>query len=188
MNDLDRTGPHQPKAAIDDSNPTVPPDPNGADWIANRHPQRIGRYRIKLKGLNDANPNTGQWSAALTTQNAQTAARDTSTIGYLGDFNSGASAVSIPILNRLAIPQVSATSTAVGLTSDGLGSSPGEQPVDYDPTPRRTFTSPALLSARKRSPLGAVRIRRGSVKPCAYISTLKPAGATGQAFAGRAMT
>jgi branched-chain amino acid transport system substrate-binding protein len=101
--------------------------------------QRIGRYRIELKGLNDANQRTGQWSAALTTQNAQTAASDAGTIGYLGDFNSGASAVSIPILNRLAIPQVSATSTAVGLTSDGLGSSPGQQPIDYDPTPRLTF-------------------------------------------------
>lgn len=101
--------------------------------------QRIGRYRIRLKGLNDANPRTGQWSAALTAQNAQTAAADGSTIGYLGDFNSGASAVSIPIMNRLAIPQISATSTAVGLTSDGPGSAPGQQPIDYDPTPRMTF-------------------------------------------------
>ena len=32
------------------------------------------------------------------------------------------------------------------------------------PTPRRTMTSPAPESERNRSPLGAVRIRRGSVK------------------------
>lgn len=87
--------------------------------------KQIGPYRIHLKSLNSANPRTGQWSAALTAQNAQTAAAAPHTIGYLGDFNSGASAISIPIMNRLAIPQVSATSTAVGLTSDGPGSSPG---------------------------------------------------------------
>jgi branched-chain amino acid transport system substrate-binding protein len=101
--------------------------------------RKLGQYRVKLRWLNDANPRTGQWSPALTTRNAQAAAANANTIGYLGEFNSGASAITIPILNKLAIAQVSATSTAVGLTSDGLGSSPGEQPIDYDPTPRRTF-------------------------------------------------
>ena len=47
------------------------------------------------------------------------------TIGYVGDLNSGASAISIPPLNRAGIPQVSPTSTAVGLTSSALGSFPG---------------------------------------------------------------
>jgi len=35
------------------------------------------------------------------------------------------------------------------------------------------------------SPLGAVRIHRGSSNPDANISTLKPAGATGHEFSGR---
>ena len=38
------------------------------------------------------------------------------------------------------------------------------------------------------SPLGAVRMRRGSRKPCAYISTLKPLGAIGHAPSGRGTT
>ncbi len=101
--------------------------------------RKLGRYHVRLKWLNDASQRTGQWSPALTARNAQAAAADPHTIGYLGEFNSGASAVTIPILNRLGIAQVSATSTAVGLTSDGLGSQPGEQPIDYDPTSRRTF-------------------------------------------------
>src|ERR1700680_830668 len=47
---------------------------------------------------------------------------------------------------------------------------------------------PAVLSARKMSPLGAVRNKRGLSRPVAYCSTLKPAGAMGHTFAGRATT
>src|ERR1700682_4727406 len=54
--------------------------------------------------------------------------------------------------------------------------------------PRKTLISPALLSARNTSPLGARRIRRGSSSPDAYSSTLKPGGTCGHAFAGRGTT
>src|SRR6266852_4830568 len=50
---------------------------------------------------------------------------------------------------------------------------------------RKTRTSPALLSAIKRSPLGAVRMRRGFERPLRNSSTLKPSGTRGQASAGR---
>ena len=53
-------------------------------------------------------------------------------------INSGASAISIPLLNRTGIPQISPTSTAVGLTSDGIGAAPGE-PEKYYPTGIRTY-------------------------------------------------
>jgi len=99
---------------------------------------RIGRYRIHLRALDDV-PAGGQvWSGAAATLAAQTAAANPTTIAYLGDLNSGASAISIPILNRLAIAQVSPYSGAVGLTSDGPGSSPGE-PQAYYPSALRTF-------------------------------------------------
>src|SRR5215831_11948833 len=51
-------------------------------------------------------------------------------------------------------------------------------------TPRNTLIRPARLSARNRSPLGAVRMRRGLSSPDAYSATLNPAGASGQAAAG----
>ena len=51
--------------------------------------------------------------------------------------------------------------------------------------PRKTSISPLLLSATKESPLGAVRINRGSFKPVAYSSTLNPGGTCGHAFSGR---
>jgi branched-chain amino acid transport system substrate-binding protein len=105
---------------------------------------RIGRYRIDLDVLDDAGITTpgGTWSeegeAAAAQLNARQASADPTTIGYIGDFHSGASAVSIPILNRLGIAQISPASTAVGLTSSATGAEPDE-PFKYYPTMKRTF-------------------------------------------------
>ena len=75
-----------------------------------------------------------------TTANAHAAADDNSTIGYVGEFNSGASAISIPVLNRAGIPQISPTSTAVGLTSGAVGAAPGR--AGRSTTPRGSARSP----------------------------------------------
>ena len=111
---------------------------NGERLALSRLHDRIGRYRVALVSLDDATIKSSAWDPGQTTLNARTAALDPSTIGYLGDDNSGATAVSIPVLNRAGIPQVSATSTAVGLTSGAPGASPGE-PQKYYPTMVRTF-------------------------------------------------
>ena len=58
---------------------------------------------------------------------------------YIGEFNSGASAVSIPILNEGGVPQISPSNTAVGLTSDAAGADKGE-PDKYYPAGTRTYT------------------------------------------------
>jgi branched-chain amino acid transport system substrate-binding protein len=105
--------------------------------LAQAH-NRIGRYHIVFKPLDDSVPKRGEWDPGQTTNNARIALNDPTTIGYLGDFNSGASAVSIPLLNRLGIPQISATNTAVGLTQGGPAASPGE-PTKYYPTGQRTY-------------------------------------------------
>jgi branched-chain amino acid transport system substrate-binding protein len=57
---------------------------------------------------------------------------------YIGEFNSGASEVSIPILNQAGVPQVSPANTYVGLTTNLPGSAPGE-PQKYYPTGNRTY-------------------------------------------------
>jgi len=65
-------------------------------------------------------------------RNARRAAADSSAIGYIGEFNSGASAISMPILSEAGIPQISPSNTYVGLTRSGSGAAPGE-PDKYDP-------------------------------------------------------
>jgi branched-chain amino acid transport system substrate-binding protein len=57
---------------------------------------------------------------------------------YIGEFNSGASEVSIPILNQSGVAQVSPANTYVGLTTNEPGSAPGE-PQKYYPTGKRTY-------------------------------------------------
>jgi branched-chain amino acid transport system substrate-binding protein len=99
---------------------------------------RIGRYRIALRTLDDATIARRGWDPNQTTINARLAVQDPTTIGYLGDFNSGASAIAIPVLNQAGIPEVSAWSSAVGLTFAGPGYDPGE-PQKYYPTGIRTF-------------------------------------------------
>jgi branched-chain amino acid transport system substrate-binding protein len=111
---------------------------NGAQLALDQFGRRIGRYRIVLRPMDDSNPKRGSWDPGQTTINAHQAIKDTTTIGYLGEFNSGASAISIPLLNRVGIPQISPASTAVGLTSNAIGAAPGE-PAKYYPTGIRTF-------------------------------------------------
>jgi branched-chain amino acid transport system substrate-binding protein len=96
-----------------------------------------GPFKIKLVTLDNSTAATGKWEPGATTAAASKAARDESTIAYLGELNSGASALSIPVLNEVGILQVSAANTAVGLTR-AEGAEPGE-PDKYYPTGKRTY-------------------------------------------------
>jgi branched-chain amino acid transport system substrate-binding protein len=111
---------------------------NGEELALAQARGQVGRYRIRLRTLDDSTPPRDEWDPGKTTVNAHIVLQDPTTIGYIGDFNSGATAVSIPLLNRLGIPQISASSSAVGLTSDAAGAAPGE-PQKYYPTGIRTF-------------------------------------------------
>ena len=94
-----------------------------------------GGRAVRLVTLNDATRRAGNWVPERVAQNARRAARDDGAIAWIGSFNSGASAVSIPILNEAAIAMVSPSNTAIGLTTDGPGTIPGE-PEKYYPVGR----------------------------------------------------
>jgi branched-chain amino acid transport system substrate-binding protein len=111
---------------------------NGAKLALEEAHNRVGRYRIRLRALDDSTPQSRGWDPNQTTADVRIVLQDPTAIGYVGDFNSGASAIAVPPLNRAGIPQVSPTSGAVGLTTAGPGASPGE-PQKYYPTGRRTF-------------------------------------------------
>src|SRR5689334_10507526 len=59
---------------------------------------RAGDFAVKFKSLDDSTAQAGAWTPEATQANARKAATDDSTAVYIGEFNSGASAVSIPIL------------------------------------------------------------------------------------------
>ena len=98
---------------------------------------KCGDSAIKYESLDDATAAAGKWEAGQTSANARKVAQDDSAIAYIGEFNSGASAISIPITNEAGILQVSPSNTAVGLTKT-LGAEPGE-PDKYYPSGDRNF-------------------------------------------------
>jgi branched-chain amino acid transport system substrate-binding protein len=99
---------------------------------------KAGDFTVKYESLDDSTAQAGAWTPEATQTNALKAAGDDSTAVYIGEFNSGASAVSIPILNEAGVPQISPANTAVGLTSDEPGANPGE-PEKYYPAQTRTY-------------------------------------------------
>jgi branched-chain amino acid transport system substrate-binding protein len=100
---------------------------------------KVGKYNIKYVSLDDSTAqNPGTADEAQTASNARKAVQDSSTIFYLGEFNSGGTKVSLPILNKANIPQISPSNTYVGLTTDKPGSEPGE-PEKYYPAQKRSY-------------------------------------------------
>ena len=111
---------------------------NGIKLALEQAGGKAGDFTIKYESLDDSTAQAGSWTPEATQANARKAAQDDSTALYIGEFNSGASAVSIPILNEAGVPQISPANTAVGLTSDEAGASPGE-PDKYYPSGQRTY-------------------------------------------------
>jgi branched-chain amino acid transport system substrate-binding protein len=130
---------------------------NGIKLSLSQAHNRAGQVTIKYQSLDDSTAQAGNWDPGKTAQNARKVAGDKNAIGYIGEFNSGATEVSLPILNQAGIPQVSPANTYVGITTNEPGSAPGE-PQKYYPTgkrtylrivPRDTIQAAALLSLMK---------------------------------------
>src|SRR6476620_8387107 len=112
---------------------------NGAKLAVEQAGGKAGAHTIKYVPLDDSTAQAGSWTPEATSANALKAAQDDSTAVYLGEFNSGASKVSITLLSEAGVPQISPANTYVGLTTDDPGSEPGE-PDKYYPTGDRTYT------------------------------------------------
>ena len=112
---------------------------NGEKLALEEVGSKIGNVKLKYVSLDDSTAqNPGTADEGQTAQNARAAVRDQSTIVYLGEFNSGGTKVSLPILNKAGIPQISPSNTYGGLTTDEPGAEPGE-PDKYYPTGKRTY-------------------------------------------------
>ncbi|HVE67201.1 MAG TPA: branched-chain amino acid ABC transporter substrate-binding protein [Solirubrobacteraceae bacterium] len=98
---------------------------------------RAGKWRVQLRALNDADPVSGIWEPGLVSASARRAAQDDKTIAYLGETDTGASAVSIPILNETGLLALSPTDSVTGFTREA-GANPGE-PDKYYPTRDENF-------------------------------------------------
>jgi branched-chain amino acid transport system substrate-binding protein len=111
---------------------------NGARLAWEDHGRQAGGLPVRYVSLGNAGVRSRIWTPELTARNALRAARNQTSIAYIGEFNSGASAISIPILNEAGIAQISPSNQAVGLTRGGPAADRGE-PEKYYPTGRRHY-------------------------------------------------
>ncbi|MGO9752384.1 MAG: branched-chain amino acid ABC transporter substrate-binding protein [Solirubrobacteraceae bacterium] len=92
---------------------------------------KAGQFTVHYISLDDS-------TAAKTTANARRAASDPAAAYYIGELDSGASEISIPILNKAGVPQISPSASYDGLTTKDAATAP-EEPGKYYPTGKRTF-------------------------------------------------
>jgi branched-chain amino acid transport system substrate-binding protein len=118
------------------TDPTV----NGIKLALAQAGGKAGKFKINYVSLDDSTATSAATTCDVnqSAANARRVATDSSSIYYIGEFNSGCSKVTIPILNQAGIPQVSPANTYVGLTTSDPGSAPGE-PQKYYPTGKRTY-------------------------------------------------
>jgi branched-chain amino acid transport system substrate-binding protein len=122
------------------SRPTGLAIQNGIELALTEAGSEAGGVSITFEPLDDSTAQAGQWTPEAEAANARRAAQDDSAVAYLGTFNSGAAAISIPIVNEAGLAMLSPGNTAVGLTSDepGADTEIGEPEVYY-PTGTRNY-------------------------------------------------
>jgi branched-chain amino acid transport system substrate-binding protein len=120
-----------------DSRPQSEDVVRGEQLALEKAGSKAGNFKIKYVSLDDAVAATGKWDPGKVSENARKVVGDDAAIAYLGEFNSGASAISIPLLNEAGILQVSPANTYVGLTRSE-GAEKGE-PAKYQPSGTKTF-------------------------------------------------
>ena len=128
---------------------------------------KAGQFTVNYQSLDDSTAQAGKWDPNQTQANARKVATDSKAVYYIGEFNSGASEVSIPILNEAGVPQVSPANTYVGLTTNEPGSAPGE-PQKYYPKGDRTYLR---------------IVPRDTIQAAAGLETMKKDGCTKVAVA-----
>ena len=112
---------------------------NGEKLALEQSGGKAGDHTIKFVSMDNSTAQAGTWTPEATAANARKAAQDENTSVYIGEFNSGAAAISIPVLNEAGVPMISPANTAVGLTVKEPGATPGE-PDKYYPSGQRTYT------------------------------------------------
>jgi branched-chain amino acid transport system substrate-binding protein len=112
---------------------------------------RAGGRAVRFVAMTSTRLGDETWDPGTVEANADRAAEDPTTIAYLGEFDRGASAISLPVTNREQILQLSPADALTSLTQRPPGR-PRAGPERYYPGGRRTFVrlvEPDLLAARE---------------------------------------
>ena len=108
---------------------------NGIKMALEEANNKVGNFTIQYTDMDDATAAKGAWDAGKEADNANQAINDASVMAYIGTFNSGAAAISIPLLCKDNLAMISPANTAPGLTKPGKGAE-GEPDKYYPGCPR----------------------------------------------------
>jgi branched-chain amino acid transport system substrate-binding protein len=128
---------------------------------------RAGELAVRFQPLDNSTREAGGWDAGQTILNVREVVDDPHAIAYLGDFDSGAAATSIPLLNEAGIPQIGFSTTAVGLTKDEPGADKNE-PRKYNPSGDTTFVRVVPRDTLQGAVLGTLLKTQG----CSQVAIL----------------
>ena len=149
---------------------TAQTDPmvNGIKLALSQAGGKAGQFTVNYQSLDDSTAAAGKWDPGQTAANARKVAADPKAVYYIGEFNSGASEISIPILNQAGVPKVSPANTYVGLTTN----LPGQRAR----VSRRSTTRPASATTCASCPID-------TIQAAADLIAMKQAGCTKVAVA-----
>lgn len=125
---------------------------NGVKLALEEANYKAGNFTIEYLDLDDATALDGKWTADKESANAEQAIKDPDVMIYIGPYNSGAAAVSMPILNKADMLMISPACTWPGLTKPGKGDA-GE-PEKHRPAGKVNFTR-VVPADDLQGPLGA---------------------------------
>jgi branched-chain amino acid transport system substrate-binding protein len=111
---------------------------NGEKLALSQAGYKAGPFTVKFISLDDATAAAANYTVSQCASDGRTAAADPKAVAYIGEFNSGCTEASLPILNKAGVPMISPANTYVGLTTNEPGSAPGE-PAKYYPSGVRTY-------------------------------------------------
>jgi branched-chain amino acid transport system substrate-binding protein len=123
-------------------------------------------FKVKPVFLNDASARES-WTQKAVERNAERAADDPRAIIYIGDLDSGATQISLPVLNQAGIVQITPGSGYAGLTDSVVGVTNDEEPNKFYPThiftllrliPDDTVQAAAVLSELSAPPISCQRV------------------------------
>jgi branched-chain amino acid transport system substrate-binding protein len=134
---------------------------NGIRMALDEVDWKVGPFTLEYLDWDDATAAAGNWTAEAEGANADRAAKHPDVMVYIGAFNSGASKIAMPVLNRAGLLMISPSNTWPGLTKPGKGD-PGEPEV-YRPTGKVNFTR-VVPADDLQGPLGADWARELGVK------------------------
>lgn len=104
---------------------------------------KVGSFRVRYRALSASAPHRSGWSPEQTVENAEKVAANPQAVAYIGELDSDATKLSLPILNQAGIAQITPGSPYPGLTDGitlkGFKITGSDEPTKYYPQHTQTL-------------------------------------------------